>query len=243
MEHKPAYKYKETINELLSQSDSLFVKVHCPSCGTETPASNVHLENSTAKCGQCNAIFSVEHQISKIKNPKLPKETIDKPAGVDLVEYGDNLEMSIRQPWTAVDILGIAFMPMIAILGTLIYFKIGYPMVWFGLVWFLFFVNLINLLTLKKHKVYIDIDRANLSVLWKPKKLMPSKLIPRDEIDQIYVKKYSTVYLIVAIQNAPEGQKHRTLISGIPSLSEARFIEQEIERKLGIVDRKVIEEA
>ena len=47
---------------------------------------------------------------------------------------------------------------------------------------------------------------------------------------------------ICMIVNSLEGQKHVDLIHHAGTLSKAKFIEQEIERHLGIIDRKVPEE-
>ena len=44
------------------------------------------------------------------------------------------------------------------------------------------------------------------------------------------------------ILNGIEGQKHVPLIPVLGSLSKARYLEQEIEKHLGIIDREVLEE-
>ena len=44
------------------------------------------------------------------------------------------------------------------------------------------------------------------------------------------------------IVNEPTGQKHIELISNVDSRSKAKYIEQEIEKYLGIKDRRVPDE-
>ena len=44
------------------------------------------------------------------------------------------------------------------------------------------------------------------------------------------------------IVNGLEGQRHIRLIPSLNSLSKARYLEQEIEKYLGIIDREVLEE-
>jgi hypothetical protein len=63
-----------------------------------------------------------------------------------------------------------------------------------------------------------------------------------NDIDQVYIKKKNGLNSIYMIVDNPTGQKHIRLIAGLDSISKARFLEQEIERHIGIVDRPVPEE-
>ena len=93
----------------------------------------------------------------------------------------------------------------------------------------------------------VHIDNQNLHIERRPKKLAKDKTYAIHEIDQVYLKKDKTwegkkttgVYMIV---NSIEGQKHVELIKNVNSRSKAKYIEQEIEKQLGIKNRRVPEE-
>ena len=108
--------------------------------------------------------------------------------------------------------------------------------------WGLLMFPLYNIFHRKYHKRFLTIDSKFLYIKWRPKKLVKDKKYPIDEIDQIYVKNvsgFNTIYMVV---NSDDGQKHIRLIGQIRSFSKARYLEQEIERHLGIKDREVPEE-
>ena len=76
----------------------------------------------------------------------------------------------------------------------------------------------------------------------RPKKFIKDKSYMVNDIDQVYLKKEHNLYSIHMIVNNAMGQKHISLITGLNSMSKARYLEQEIERHLDIVDRSVPEE-
>ena len=92
-------------------------------------------------------------------------------------------------------------------------------------------------------KIYTIIDDEYLSIAYRPKNFRKDKLIPSQEIEQLYVKTIaSNYYTVYAIQNSPEGQKHVKVIPYIDTRNKARYIELEIEKYLGIEDRRLPEE-
>ena len=95
---------------------------------------------------------------------------------------------------------------------------------------------------ISKHKIHIGIDNRFLSIERRPKKFIQDKLYAINEIDQIYTKKLDGLNAVYMIVNGDNGQKHVKLITRLDSLSKARYLEQEIEKHLGIVDREVPEE-
>ena len=81
-----------------------------------------------------------------------------------------------------------------------------------------------------------------MNISWRPKKFIKDQQFNIKDIDQIYTRSVSGLSSIFMIVNGIDGQKHIKLIQGLDSLSKARFLEQEIERHLGIVDRNIPEE-
>ena len=242
MKEKPIEDYKLKMKDLSRELPLGSKEVKCPSCSNETPGVNINIIDKVGKCDHCNIIFSLEKEVADIHTTTLKQEVI-KPEGIDLFYFQDDLDITVRQPLTGVDLFSIIFIPLIAIGLTLAYVNVGLPLMWPLLFWFLSGWSLINLLSRNKHKIYLTIDDQNMEVKWRPKKLMRDKIYPVHEIDQIYAKRFpsggSGLYMIV---NGDNGQKHVPLIRGLESLSKARFLEQEIEKHLQIKDREIPEE-
>ena len=95
-----------------------------------------------------------------------------------------------------------------------------------------------------KRKILVNIDKQKINIEWRPKNTKKTKSYDRHDIDQLYVKRnpnwgYFEIYMVV---NSENGQKHALLIPEISTLTKAKYLEQEIERHMGIIDREVIEE-
>ena len=103
-------------------------------------------------------------------------------------------------------------------------------------------IPLVNLFLLKRHRVFVNVDKNHLNIEHKPKKFHKNIKVNVRDIDQLYVKSYASYYNVYMITNGVEGQKHQRII-WTKSLSRARYLEQEIERHIGIKDRQVAEEA
>ena len=78
----------------------------------------------------------------------------------------------------------------------------------------------------------------------RPNNFKKDQIFDTTDIDQLYLKRDpSNGYILVKmVINSPAGQKHIKLVGIAPGkLSQAKYLEQEIERYLGIKDRKVVE--
>ena len=242
-EYKPVEKLE--LKRLKKELPKVFKKVNCPSCEEEVTADNLNLQNSVAKCGSCNVIFSIEEEVEKVKSKKGMKQEVFRPEGIDLFFYNDDLEISVQQHIQGVDLYGLMIFPFIAILTIGIFF-LGehsiHPFIPFifsmGSLYFIY-----KGLNYSKNKTYIDINDKSLSIKSRPKNLKKDKTYSADEIDQLYLRYSSdgmghiTIHMII---NGVEGQKHKELLT-VNSLSKAKYLEQEIERYLNIEDRKILE--
>ena len=248
MENEPLgdykYKYKQKLEDLMKQPSEEYKKICCPSCHAETPADNININDKIAKCNDCNIVFPFHAEVAGFVNPAKVKHEIIRPEGIDLFYFEDDLDITIQQPLTALEVIAVSLLPTFAILFTLIYFTKGIPVFWPVAFWLPTLYSIINLINRPKHKIYLTIDDRNLAIKWRPKKFVKDRSFPIQEIDQIYAKSSpglpGAVYMVI---NGVNGQKHVPLISGLDSLSKARYLEQEIERHLGIADRPVPEES
>jgi len=242
-EYKPIEKLE--LKRLDKELPKVFKKVNCPSCEKVVAADNLNLQNSVAKCGSCNVIFSIEEEVEKVKSKKGMKQEVFRPEGIDLFSFKDDLEITVQQHVQGVNAIGSALFVPIAFLTLMIYFfgekSISpYIPIVISMIASYFVYQVSNT---SKNKTYVDINNQSLSIKSRPKNFKKDKTYTVDEIDQLYLKNaadgsgYFSIYMIV---NGMEGQKHEKLLT-LNTLSKAKYLEQEIERYLSIEDRKVPE--
>jgi hypothetical protein len=249
MMDEPIEQYKAVekleLKELKKELSQKFKKINCPSCDDEIASNAINLQNSIAKCSNCNVIFSIEEDIENIKAKNEIKQQILRPEGIDLFYYGDELDITIDQHIEGFNAWAIAFAPFIAIGAVLLFFLGKNPIspyfpISFSLVAFYY---LYKAFTYSKNKIYIDINNRYLSIKYRPENFKKDKMYAADEIDQLYLKPSSDGlghYTIHMIVNGLEGQKHEKLMT-VKTLSKAKFLEQEIEKYLNISNREIPE--
>lgn len=242
MDHEPIEEYKLKLKNLSLGPKQEFKRIKCPSCGSVIPASNLNINDKIAKCNSCNVVFPFHRNISDLlKNFKAKQEVI-KPEGIEIFEYRDEVEFSIQSPFAAFDIIPLAIISLFTFVFTIAFFKEGLNWMVPATSWALLMFPIYYLFQRKHHKIFLTFDDKSLHIKWRPKKMIKDKSFPKDEIDQFYIKTAQGYNSIFMISNGPDGQKHTSLITGIMSLTKARYLEQEMERHLGINDREVPEE-
>ncbi len=240
-QYRPAEKLE--LKEIKKEFPKVYKKVYCPSCEEEVIADDLNLQNSIAKCGSCNIIFSIEEEVESVKTKKEMKQEIFRPEGIDLFHYKDDLDITIQQHIQGLDVAGLIFMPTLAFFSFVLHFAKGIPILipvifTLGALFFIY-----RALNYSNNKTYIDINNRSLSIKYRPRHFKKDKTFDANEIDQLYVRHavdgsgYYSIYMII---NGLEGQKHEKLIT-VNTLSKAKYLEQEIERYLNIEHRKVAE--
>ena len=244
MEHKEIEKYKLELRELNADPAVEYKKISCPSCIENIPADNININDKIAKCNHCNVIFSFQKEVLDFTTKEKIKQELIRPEGIDVFYFKNDLNISIEQPVSAVEGLLGSLIPIFAVFFTFIYFvKSDVPLLLPVITWGLGIYPLINLIHRSHHKIHICIDSRNLSITRRPKKFMKDQSYTSSDINQIYIKEIDGRYSVYMIVDGINGQKHIKLISGIDSISKARYLEQEIELHLGIPDRRVPEES
>ncbi len=243
-QYKPADPVPDKLElpKIKKEFPKVFKRISCPSCAEALNAEHIDLPNGVAKCGSCHVIFSIEEEVKSVKVKEEIKQNYFRPEGIDLFHYKDDLEISIQQHVAGFDAYGLYLTPMFALTAIFLYFAEGiafyYPLV--TTLISLYFI--VKAFLYRKYFTYIDINDQFLSIKSSPKNLKKDKIFPVEDIDQIYLKHSSdgigiAIHMVV---NAPKGQQHEKLLS-VKNLSKAKYLEQEIERYLGIEDRKVLE--
>lgn len=241
MKQHPIEKVK--LKELQLELPKTHLKVCCPACDTETPSDNININDKIAKCGECNAVFPFHEELSILTHPSPPNTELQKPEGVAVTRFKNEMEWSIQQPFSDYDTWLMLF-PSFAFLSGEIWLLAGKNiLMWPTIILLLLTIYAIyNWSTRKKHHIRINANDNFLSFKWTPKKFQKEKVIPIQNLEQLYVKG-THKYSICAIINDLDGQKHITLIKGIKSQSKAKYLEQEIEKYLDIPNRPVNEKS
>lgn len=245
MDERQPYNYKKKTKVPLPDGDFFGMpvrQVRCPSCLGEIPVVDVNIQEKVAKCTSCNSLFSVKSIIDDLTAEPTMQQEIIRPEGIELFKFRDELEISVRQPFLVGEIMAAIFIPIFTIMFTIAFLTGKFDVTAMIISWSFLAIAMINLLLRKKHKIHINVDSRNLSIVWKPRKFMKTRVIPVGEIDQLYVATTSGISSIFIVVNGVEGQRHMKILSGLRGVSRARYLEQEIEKHLGIKNRKVPEE-
>ena len=241
MKEEHLEKYKLELKNLALHPNKAFKKIKCPSCNNSVAADNININDKIAKCNTCDVIFPIQEEILDLVKIKTIKQEVLRPEGIDIFYYKNDLDITLEQPKGVLD--GLLLFPLFILPVLLGNFAQGYISFFWPVAFLMLGIAaIINLRT--KQKIYISIDDHKLSMKWRPKKFFKDKQYDVNEIDQIYIKKSNEgAVSVMMIVNGIEGQKHIQLISGLVSMSKARYLEQEIEHYLGIEDRAIPEEA
>ncbi len=231
-EYKKAYKRVE-----LPKDDDFF-HLECPACQSKVASENININDKIAKCNSCDSVFSFQKNLDEFAERKTP---LKKPVGVDKIHFGDEMEMSMKLPANVLEILGIAFLPLVSFFGGALYFK---SQVFGGLIALiasvsLFAFILFRVLHKEKRRVYFVCQKDQLIVEKERNKLVKEKVIKSSELAQIYVGRTHNGYAVKAILNTPEGQVHKVILDYLKTTIDAKYVEQEIEKYYGIPNEKI----
>ena len=246
MERKTIQTHKLELKEVPVEDTSSFTKIGCPNCDYDVPASDLNINDKIAKCGKCNVVFSFREEIQKMNRAAQapPKQEIIRPEGIDIFHFEEEMDITLEQPIGVPEVLIGTLVPFIGLLFVLVYF-LGdgdFPM-WLAATGGLAsFLSVFNLAHRSNQKIFINIDTQYLSIKRRPKKFIQDQQYSIHDIDQLYLRVIGGYHHVYMLVNSPSGQKHVKLVANIQSVSKARYLEQEIERKLGIKDRRVPEE-
>ncbi len=228
------------------------MQIYCRQCGAPIKAENVNLDNMMAKCDQCDAVFSFADMYEGVSaKPKHEheKELIDipMPSGITIDSSGSRLLIQRRWfHWSTIFLLIFAvlwncmiwgvFVPVFSDLNnTPVWFLLPFIAVGLFLIAYVVF-NLVN-------STAIEVDAQAVVIQHKPIPF-PGKYIGCADIEQLYTRRHvhssknGTSYTYSLNIVVPGGKTQR-LLGNLSTADQALFIEQEIERFLGIEDRPV----
>ncbi len=240
MEEKELYKEKVKLHEvqLDPKTEQNYTTVDCPSCQTSVPAEHININDKIAKCGDCDVVFSFDETLKSLTQSGASKQTVLRPQGIDVYEFKHETEITVKQPAAAIEILPFTVLPIFLFFSVLLVFKKGISIMWPGVAFIMNLILTIYLYKREKHTVNIRINKSDLNVQWRPKKLMSDKSYHISDIKQLYVKGHQIFMIVDGI----DGSQHVNLIPGLVNQTQAHFLEQQIEAYLKIQDEAVVGE-
>jgi hypothetical protein len=247
---KPETQVVETGLDFSGKEDQL---LSCPKCNHFISGSDINIEKTIARCGNCNHVFGFSHD----SHTGLLRSELLLPEGVETLKLKS--ELDIRLDWNKTTSKGgKGFMTLFTLVWNLILLPIVLTIVLTGNWGILLFLSLHLAVGLSflwytaaiyLNKTSISISNRRLKVRSLPIRLPTSRVKEMDvrDIDQLYVSKYTAsttngvpnyAYALYAIMK--DGSKV-SLLRGMNKETQ-RYIEQEIEGHLHIKNKFVDEE-
>lgn len=233
------------------------MKIYCESCGSEIPAANINLQDRVAKCESCNNIFSISKLLDGMAPPRqasseaspsyYTKAELELPKGISVDQDYEGLK--ITRKWFNLTTIFLTFFCLFWDGFMVMWFSISistgaYEMAAFGSIHAIVGICLtywciasyVNNTTITASSYLIKIQHA-------PLPFPGSKEYNIAQLEQVYTKErvvrgkngtsyYYDLYII-------DGNKHTKVLPNLTSKEQALYIEQEIEKYLGIEDQYV----
>lgn len=224
------------------------MELHCPACALAVPAADIDLPSGWAKCRECQNVFSFR------ASPKAP--AVPLPQKFEVTETPDRFVVS----WKWFGVVYVILIPFSVIWWTIllvwygaavgislsqgswgiaVFFGIfGLPFVAAGLAMgYLCLAGFLNRTT-------IAVSRDRIEIAHRPLRWFGAKTLATRDVAQLYCERVeyrgkrgvSRSYRVNVV--TPDGRKVE-LIQGLEGEDQARFLENRIERFLGIADTPV----
>ena len=218
----------------------------CKRCSDPIEASDINLDTNIAKCTSCNAVFDFRDQVNQ--KVVTSRTAIEAPKNIQLQSTINGLE--IARKWFSRKIIGL--------LAFCVFWD-GFMVVWFGIAisqqqWtMLAFGSLHALVGLGLsyylvcgfiNRTHVEIGINSISIRHEPLPWPGKKTVQVGDIKQVFTRsklhrnKNSTSYTY-QVHFLDRAGKDNKLLPGLEKPEQALYIEQEIEKTLGIKDAPV----
>lgn len=236
-------------------------ELKCRSCGAPLTADDIIPEMRIAKCGQCNAVFSVKNlagmselfadsaQTNDSPESKQNRAPVEMPKGIEILDIGQALQITYQ--WFNSTYVGLL---LFCIMWN------GFMVVWMGIAlskgeWMMAAFGLIHgsvglgliyvVVAGFRNTTTIRAGMGSLEIIHGPIPWPGNKTIPSDDIEQAYCKQHishskngGVNYSYSLFAKMRDGRDLK-LLSGVKEPNKIIYIEQQLERFLGIEDRAV----
>ena len=204
------------------------------------------MDTNLAKCSSCDSVFDFLEQMEG--HSKSVRPEVEPPKNIQLQPTLDGLE--IVRSW---------FTPKVYALLVFCVFWDGFMVVWFGIAitqqqWLMAAFGTIHgavgagltylLICSFMNRTHIRMSLSSLTISHKPLPWSGGKVIPVGEVKQVFTKekihrgKNGTSYTYGVWFQDQTSIEHK-LVTGLNKPDQALYIEQEIEKTLGIIDAEI----
>lgn len=225
------------------------IKLKCPSCGQHTPAKDINVFDLVAKCSNCGCIFpfkprSFQPYTVSLKKPK------KKPTNVSIHLQDKGKEILLTYQWRNGHYVLLLILAFLWNTSTIMWFALmlsnnAYLMAMLGMIYAFGGISLLYLgIAGFLNSTMIKIDDFRLTVTHQPILWLYTPELRRDDIVQLYCTLHinrgrTYTHYSYQLHAIVKNGKHICLLKGIEKAEQAQFLEQEIEKFLGIKDRYV----
>jgi hypothetical protein len=230
-------------------------QVRCPSCGTAIRGEDMNLAHMSARCTTCDALLDLRDHAAALgladASATSAPMPMPMPPGIQVHSNARELRMVLR--W---------FSPMYIFMAFFALMWLGFLALWYaaargGPVLFQVFPLLhvavgIGLAYAAAagfvNSTTILVERGHLSVRHSPLPWKGNREIPATSLEQLYCQEHVTrsrnggTTVRYSVQAVGKDGRKVTLVSGLGDRDYALFIEHQVEKTLGITDRRVTSE-
>lgn len=227
------------------------IHLDCADCGTPIPARDININDTLAKCNNCNSIFNFQDEI---KQWDRTRPEIFMPDGLEVLKLQSELDMQIQWRTTKAK-KGFGFLTFFTFAWNLILLPVAFTAIMSGAIGTLLGMSLhlivgigliAYLASVFVNTTDIVVDKHFLEIKHRPIKLptFKSHKIPSKDIKQLYVTKYVSSRtngepnyahgLYAILKNG----KRIPILKGMNRETQL-YVEQEIENYLEIKDQRI----
>lgn len=223
-------------------------QISCRACGREIPAQNVNLSTVLAKCDYCNAVFSFAENVGIASRPVSPRGAIEQPRKITVDEWGSRL--TIRRSWFSAALFFMAAFccfwdgflvvwysiaianrgPILMLVFPVLHVAVGVGLTYAVLAGFL-------------NRTTIVVDGGQLTVRHGPLPWKGNISAPTHDIRQFFCveehaksRRSADTFAVIALT---QDDTQFPVVRGLDDPNHALFIEQTLERHLGLRDEHV----
>lgn len=226
-------------------------ELECGNCAAPLAAEQMDLRLGVARCIHCGAVFALEKiagQRRSDQNETKIRPRVNLPAGMELVDLGSTME--IRRRWFSVKLFFLLFFCV---------FWNGFMVFWHVMAiasgaWFMSLFGLLHTAVGIGvaygtaagflNTTVIRAGQGMLEVTHGPLPWGGNKSLPSHDIQQLFCCEHrhhskNGVHYTFEVLAVSRNQAKDKLLDGLDDADQALFIEQELERFLGLKDREV----
>lgn len=213
----------------------------CKNCATEISiATTDDVDHQLITCPDCNTVFPTTNYNNKLVSFTPSSRSLPAKMSIEVL----NDELVITSHWRGVVRLGLFAICSFLLTFGLFFSEVTTPEFLFNpLTWIVSGIAYYGLVGLV-NTIVVRVDPAHLSVRQGP--LLPRRHIEIDQsqIDQLYIKKHvqrgnKSTTITYQLHLVHKNGLHQKIVSNLDTAEQALFLEQEIERYLGLEDQTV----